>query len=121
MVTAGATGETRKGKENSRESRELGCVRLKLARAQWDGRGAPDPSEPQGASDFDPTSHADFGAATHTHLPLRVAAPPSIVVKCERGGSSCGRLWCCSSRVFVCVTCFSFAYGEDIHVGRGAT
>jgi len=25
----------------------------------------------------------------------------------EGGGSSCGRLWCCSSRVFVCVTCFS--------------
>ena len=26
---------------------------------------APDPSAPQGASDFDPTCHADFGAATH--------------------------------------------------------
>ena len=44
-----------------------------------------------------------------------VAAPPSIVVKCGGGGSSCGRLWCCSCRV-VClvlfllcvrVTCFS--------------
>ena len=31
---------------------------------QWAGRGAPDPSTPRGASDFDPTSHADFGAAT---------------------------------------------------------
>jgi len=25
----------------------------------------------------------------------------------EGGDSSCGRLWCCSCRVFVCVTCFS--------------
>jgi len=39
-----------------------------------------------------------------------VASPPSIVVKCAGGGgggSSCSRLWCCSGRVFVCVTCFS--------------
>jgi len=25
----------------------------------------------------------------------------------RKGGSSCGRLWCCSCHVFVCVTCFS--------------
>jgi len=39
-----------------------------------------------------------------------VAAPPLIVDRCEvrRVGSSCGRLWCCSCRVFVWVTCFSF-------------
>jgi len=41
------------------------CARLKLARARWAGRGAPDPIARQGASDFDPASHADFGAATH--------------------------------------------------------
>jgi len=40
-------------------------IYIKLARAQWACRGAPDPSAPQAASDFDPTSHADFGAATH--------------------------------------------------------
>ena len=51
--------------------RRWGCIArmasalLKLARARWAGRGAPDPSARQGASDFDPTSHADFGAATH--------------------------------------------------------
>jgi len=40
---------------------------IKLDRAQWACRGAPDPSAPQAASDSDPTSHADFdfGAATH--------------------------------------------------------
>jgi len=34
-----------------------------------------------------------------------VAAPPSIVVKCRGGGSSRGRLWCCSCRV-VCLVLF---------------
>ena len=34
-------------------------------RAQRACRGAPDPSALQAASDFDPTSHADFGKATH--------------------------------------------------------
>jgi len=33
--------------------------------AAFPSQGAPDPSAPQGASDFDPTSYADFGAATH--------------------------------------------------------
>jgi len=33
-----------------------------------------------------------------------VAAPPSIAVKCGGGGgSSCGRLWCCSYHVVCCV------------------
>ena len=41
------------------------AARLKLARAQWACRGVPDPSAPQATSEFDPTSHADFGAATH--------------------------------------------------------
>ena len=43
----------------------MASARLKLARARWPGRGALDPSARQGASDFDPASHADFGAATH--------------------------------------------------------
>jgi len=43
----------------------VASARLKLARARWAGRGAPDPGARQGASDFDPASHADFGAATH--------------------------------------------------------
>jgi hypothetical protein len=43
----------------------LASARLKLARAQWAGRGTPDPSAHQGASDFDPASHTDFGTATH--------------------------------------------------------
>jgi len=43
----------------------MASARLKLARARWAGRGAPDPSARQGALDFDPASHADFGAATH--------------------------------------------------------
>jgi len=42
-------------------SQDMAAARLKLARAQWAGRGAPDPSAPLGASAFDPTSHADFG------------------------------------------------------------
>jgi len=43
----------------------MASARLKLASARWAGRGAPDPSARQGASDFDRASHADFGAATH--------------------------------------------------------
>jgi len=53
--------------------RRWGCIAHMASRspqagnkgARWAGRGAPDPSARQGASDFDPASHADFGAATH--------------------------------------------------------
>jgi len=47
---------------NSRASIESGMV---CSHIQWACRGAPDPSAPRAASDFDPTSHADFSAATH--------------------------------------------------------
>jgi len=62
----------------------MAAARLKLARAQWAGRGAPDPSVPQGTSDFDPTSYADFGAANHPGVwegVCTVGTPPSIVVE----------------------------------------
>jgi len=52
--------------------RRWGCIAHMASRspqagkgARWAGRGAPDPRARQGASDFDPASHADFGAATH--------------------------------------------------------
>jgi len=43
----------------------MAAASLKLDRAKWACRGAPDPNALQDASEFDPTSHADFGAAIH--------------------------------------------------------
>ena len=48
-----------------REREKHSLSSLTFTRAQWACRSAPDPSAPRAASDFDPTSHADFGAATH--------------------------------------------------------
>ena len=82
-------------------------ARLKLARARWAGRGAPDPSARQGASDFDPASHADFGAATHpgvgggTHRRRATADRCLVVWSCV--SFVCSVVWwflCC-----VCCAC----------------
>ena len=65
------------------------------------------PCAPWGASDFDPTSHADFGAATN----LGVGGAHRLHATFERclvwGGGGvrvvvC--LWCCSCRVVVCAS-----------------
>jgi len=40
-------------------------------------------------SDFDPTSHADFGAAIHTAVVRTVVAPLSIVVQWGGGAFVC--------------------------------
>ena len=50
---------------SSRVNPKIDLIYSKPDRAQWACRGAPDPSAPRAASDFDPSSHADFGAATH--------------------------------------------------------
>ena len=90
--------------------RRSGCIarmasaRLKLARARWAGRGAPDPSARQGASDFDPASHADFGAATHpgvgggTHRRRATADRCQVVRSCV--SFVCSVVWW-----FVCCAC----------------
>jgi len=82
--------------------RRWGCIarmasaRLKPARAKWAGRGAPDPSTRQGTSDFDPASHADFGAATYPGMGgvarTVVAQPPVAVKWFGRVFRSCVRL-----------------------------
>ena len=87
----------------------MASARLKLARAQWAGRGAPDPSARQGASDIDPASHADFGAATQGVNPAwevarTVVAQPQIAAKWfGRVFRSCVRL--CGGSCVVRVTC----------------
>ena len=65
----------------------------------------------------------------HSQLPMHTSqyepsfyAPSSRHLRSllsERGGPSCGRLWCCSCRVFVCVTCFSLPDTVRVRVNPG--
>jgi len=89
--------------------------------------GAPDPSAPQAASGFDPTSHADFGAATHLGVGggTHVVAPHSSVVQCLWGvfvwgfgvlflSCVCVCRGCCSLSMCVCVfDLLIFLHGDD--------
>jgi len=61
-----------------------------------------------------PTSYADFGAATHPGVGGGTHRRRATFDRCwVRGGSSsCGRLWCCSCHVFMCVSCFSWKETE---------
>jgi len=71
----------------------------------------------QAASDFDPTSHADFGAATHpgvgggTHRRRATFERCSVFVRGVRLGVwgvvlvVCVCRGCCSLSVYACVTC----------------
>jgi len=67
-------------------------------------RSAPDPSARQGASNFDPASHADFGAATHpgvgggTHRRRATADLCEVVRSCV--SFVCSVVWW-----FVCCAC----------------
>jgi len=65
--------------------------------------GAPDPSAPLAASDFHPTSRADFGAATHPGVGGGTHRRRGTFERCLVcvGGV---RLGCCSCRVRVCVS-----------------
>jgi len=96
-----------------------GCVacmasaRLKLARARWAGRGAPDPSARHGASDFDPASHADFGAATHPGVGARWHASSSRNCRSLLSAKWFGRVFrlcvrLCGGLCVVRVTCVLF-------------
>jgi len=42
------------------------------------------------------------------HIQIERSIYVGIYIGGMLGGSSCVRLWCCSCRVFVWVTCFSF-------------
>jgi len=78
----------------------------------------PDPGAPQAASDFDPTSHADSGAATHPGVGGGTHRRRATFERCEvlvggvpLGISSCRARVCAgvggvfSVGLCVCVTC----------------
>jgi len=53
-----------------------------------------------------PKDRASLLSESHLFC-IYLAYPRFRSLLSEGGGSSCGRLWCSSCRVFVCVTCFS--------------